>query len=324
MVSNGVLAACVAVASLFVPFTYAVVMAIVLSVAFRPITPTMAVVAVVAFLFATNFSGDHSPPNFKDHRVIVCGASTGIGESTAMEYAAAGARIVIAARRREALEKVAENCRAAGAKEVHVVAVDFSDESNCTHLINESVRLLGGIDTIILNHITGFWGPWHGAEHHRTLENILRVNTLSYIYLSSAAFPWLEQSHGRIAVVSSMAGRVGMPNVAPYAASKHALHGFFTSWRHELVHTGSNVSISVCMLGNIDTPNARLATSTDLAHLTRHPAVDAARAIISGTAARHSWVYYPQFELQPAAIMHALFPDLMDRVFRFAIYKEWL
>ncbi len=88
------LALIVAVAQFFVPLPYAVVMAIVLSVAFRPITPTMATLAVVAFLFALHFSGDNAPPTFKDQRVIVCGASTGIGESMALEYAAAGAKVI--------------------------------------------------------------------------------------------------------------------------------------------------------------------------------------------------------------------------------------
>jgi corticosteroid 11-beta-dehydrogenase isozyme 1 len=82
---------------------------------------------------------------------------------------------------------------------------------------------LGGIDTLILNHIVGYWGNWGLAGQPALLRNIIAVNTLSYIYIASNALPFLTQSNGTIAVVSSLAGVIGLPKVAPYSASKHAL-----------------------------------------------------------------------------------------------------
>jgi short-subunit dehydrogenase len=71
--------------------------------------------------------------------------------------------------------------------------------------------------------------------------------------------PWLEASRGRLVVVSSAAGKLGLPRVAPYAATKHALHGFFDSLRHELREKASNVTVTMAVLGSIDTVSAKQA-----------------------------------------------------------------
>lgn len=260
--------------------------------------------------------------DLKDKRVVVCGASTGIGAETAVLYARLGARLVIAARRQAALEEVATRCREAGAAEVHVVAVDFADEEQCRQFIERSVQLLGGLDVLVLNHIIGYWGHWGIAGRLDTLHQLLQVNTVSHIVLATHALPHLEQAGGSVAVVSSLAGRMGLPKVAPYAASKHALHGFFESLRLELAHNNSRVSLSLCVLGNIDTPNARANTGSDVDHLPRHPADAAASAIVYGTARRHPRVFFPFAELWPTTLLHAIMPETTGRLLSWTIYRD--
>ena len=87
------------------------------------------------------------------------------------------------------------------------------------------------------------------------------VNTFSFIALATAALPELEVSRGTIVAVSSMAGKMGLPAVAVYSGSKHALHGFFDSLRHDLINSGSNVSVTTAVLGSIDTNSARKGTA---------------------------------------------------------------
>ena len=83
--------------------------------------------------------------------------------------------------------------------------------------------MLGGIDVLVLNHVAGFWGNWGLDGRLDVLPTLLQVNTVSYIALATHALPLLHASNGSLAVVSSMAGHVGLPKVAPYAACKHAL-----------------------------------------------------------------------------------------------------
>ena len=71
-----------------------------------------------------------------------------------------------------------------------------------------------------------------------------------------------------------------MPRVAPYSATKHALHGFFNSLRHELAERGSNVSLTIAVLGSIDTDTARLNTKGAIDHLPKHTSLDTAIAIV--------------------------------------------
>jgi corticosteroid 11-beta-dehydrogenase isozyme 1 len=124
------------------------------------------------------------------------------------------------------LEAVANDCRALGAKEVHVIAADLADQAAVTSTIEQAIEKLGGLDILILNHIIGYFNKWNSPQGHlnnKDLAEIFSVNTLSYINAATAALPALEQSKGAITVVSSAAAKMGMPMVAPYSATKHAL-----------------------------------------------------------------------------------------------------
>ena len=110
------------------------------------------------------------------------------------------------------------------------------------------------------------------------------VNTFSFMSLATAALPELEATGGAIVVVSSMAGKMGLPAVAAYSSSKHALHGFFDSLRHDLVNSRSNVSITTAILGSIDTESAKKGTtlpdgSPALPNVVWSPADECAAAI---------------------------------------------
>ncbi|KAJ7412264.1 hydroxysteroid 11-beta-dehydrogenase 1-like protein [Willisornis vidua] len=113
----------------------------------------------------------------------------------------------------------------------------------------------GGLDYLVLNHIgrTRFQ-MWTGdVEYTRWL---MQVNFFSYVELTTAALPTLEQSRGSLVVVSSVAGKIPTPFTTSYSATKFALDGFFSSLRHELTMQKSNVSITLCILGLIDTEAA--------------------------------------------------------------------
>ena len=102
---------------------------------------------------------------------------------------------------------------------------------------------------------------WLSQRQLAIVRQTFDVNTFSFMSLATAALPVLEATGGAIVVVSSMAGKMGLPAVAAYSSSKHALHGFFDSLRHDLANSRSNVSITTAILGSIDTESAKKGTT---------------------------------------------------------------
>lgn len=196
-----------------------------------------------------------------DKRVVVTGASQGIGEELAYLYCQAGANVLLVARSKERLAAVAAECkkRAMLAREtspiVATLSADLSKVKGCgDRVVNEAKKTLGGLDILVLNHITSMGKPynahgWMAAPDVEGARKMFEVNTLSYMAISSAALPALNASAGSIVVVSSLAGKMGLPAIAGYSASKHALHGFFESLRHDLQCTASPISVSLAVLG---------------------------------------------------------------------------
>ena len=256
-------------------------------------------------------------------RVIVTGASYGIGEEIALRYCAHGARVVLTARSERLLDDVAARCRALGhpQAEAHVVVSDLSTEAGCRSLWDAARRKLGGgLDVLLLNHVLGVYKRWQDIDDRlATTRRIFEVNTFAYITLAELARSSLERSKGSVVAVSSLAGRVGLPNVAPYAASKHALHGFFDSWRHDLQSAGADVSTTMVVLGNIDTKVARKNTGPELDFLHWHSPRDAALAIVRGGAARARNVFFPAVELRIMAWLHSLAPGVAHALLRIII-----
>ncbi|KAJ0065180.1 hypothetical protein NL108_005669, partial [Boleophthalmus pectinirostris] len=189
-------------------------------------------------------------------RVLVTGASTGIGEQMAYHYARFGAQLVITARREKVLQQVVDKCLSLGAQKALYIAGDMATESDPDKVVEFTLEKLGGLDYLVLNHI----GPtpfsmWKGdIEHTRWLMKV--VNFFSYVQMAWKALPSLEQSKGSLVIISSLVGKMPWPLTAPYTATKSALNGFFGSLQHELAMRNSNVSLSICTLGSIDTETA--------------------------------------------------------------------
>lgn len=182
-----------------------------------------------------------------DGVVLLTGASAGIGRELALQLAASaqtGTRLALAARDRARLEEVAALCRARGA-EVVAIPTDVGVEADCRRLVERTAAELGGIDMLLLNAGQDMGARFDELADTSVLERILRVNYLGPAWLTGAALPFLKARRGRIVVVSSLAGLTGVPTRTGYAASKHALHGFFDSLRIELAGTGVSVTL-VC------------------------------------------------------------------------------
>ena len=175
-------------------------------------------------------------------RIILTGASEGIGRALALALAARGTRLALAARDRERLESVAHECRALGG-EARAMPTDVTNEQDCEWLIDETVKAFGGIDVLIHNAGITMWSRFDTLEDRSIFERLLEVNYLAPVRLTALALPQLKQSKGLIVAVASLAGLTGVPERSGYAASKHAMVGFFDSLRIELAGSGVDVSV---------------------------------------------------------------------------------
>jgi short-subunit dehydrogenase len=186
--------------------------------------------------------------SFSQQVIWITGASTGIGEALALALARQGARLVLSARNEAALQRVAAACAPA---ETLVLPLDLADAARLPALVAPVLARFGRLDVLINN----------GGVSQRSLalettlevdRRLMEVNYFGTVALTKAVLPvLLGQGQGRIVTVSSLVGKFGTPYRSAYAASKHALHGFFDSLRAELA--GSGVGITLICPGFIRT-----------------------------------------------------------------------
>jgi short-subunit dehydrogenase len=179
---------------------------------------------------------------FRENVVVITGASSGIGRAMALQLAEQGAWLALAARDIQRLEQVALECRGRGGRAL-AVQTDVSDQAQCQRLIERTLSEYGRIDTLVNNAGLTMWARFDELHDLDPLEQIMQINYFGSVYCTRAALPSLKQTHGRIVVVSSLTGKAGVPTRSGYAASKHALVGFFDSLRIELAGSGVSVTI---------------------------------------------------------------------------------
>jgi NADP-dependent 3-hydroxy acid dehydrogenase YdfG len=173
---------------------------------------------------------------------LVTGASSGIGRSTALALAAAGAQVALVARRAERLKELAAQVEAAGGQAL-VRAADITDEGDATRAVEDAIGHFGGLD--ILVNAAGMTQVSRVENANLTdWQYVFELNFWSALYTSRAAIPALKVRGGDIVNISSTAGRRAVgPTFGSYSASKHALTAFNESLRQEVALAGIRVCI---------------------------------------------------------------------------------
>lgn len=181
---------------------------------------------------------------FKDKVIWVTGASSGIGEALALELAKQEARLILSARREDELKRVAALTKLPEL-DLMILPFDLKDTSNATALTASIINKFGRIDMLVNNG-----GMSQRAEAEKTSieidRELMEINYFSYINLTKAVLPYMKrQKSGHIIVISSIAGKFGFYLRSGYSAAKHALHGFYESFRLETEKLGIKTLI-VC------------------------------------------------------------------------------
>jgi len=180
----------------------------------------------------------------RDTRVVVTGASRGIGRALARGFAARGAVLGLLARSEDGLREVEEGIPG---DEHHILAADVGDAA----AVRRALEAFGRADVVVANAGVAHYGPFLDMDLEK-IERMTRINWLGTVYTVAAALPpMLERRSGHLVVVSSGAGLRAFPEAAVYGATKAAQRGFAEALRHELAGTG--VSLTTVFPGEFAT-----------------------------------------------------------------------
>lgn len=257
---------------------------------------------------------------FKDKVVWITGASSGIGEALVKAFAAAGARIVLSARRTEELERVK---KAAGLSDdrAFILPLDLGNLPDAQPFAEQVMNRFGRIDVLVNNG--GISQRAYAEETDlATDRKIMEVNFFATITLTKAVLPiMLKQQDGHLVIMSSISGKFGFYLRTAYSASKHALHGYFDSLRLETEKKGIRVLI-VCP-GKIQT-NISLHALTgkggthntmDQSHTEGMPAEQCAAEVLDAMRVNKEEVLIGGREIK-AVTIRRFFPKLFSRLIR--------
>jgi short-subunit dehydrogenase len=192
-------------------------------------------------------------------RVIITGASSGIGLSAAREFAREGADVALLARSEKGLEHAAAQAQEHGAT-AHVIPVDLTDREAAERAMAEAIELLDGLDVLVTNAAASAYGSFKDIPAD-AFDRSIASTFHTAVYVIRAALDELEASGGVIVANVSTAARTGIPDQSPYTAAKHALRGFLSALRVELRADASRVRVAMVHPSPIDTPFWRHATS---------------------------------------------------------------
>lgn len=183
--------------------------------------------------------------DIKGKVVIVTGASSGIGEATARQFAREGAKVVLAARRVDRLQALAQEIAAMSTgAEAFVVQADLSRLEDIQTLIKQTLDKYGRIDVLVNNAGFGRLDWLEKLDPIKDIQSQFDVNVLGVIQTTRQALPvMMKQRSGHIINMCSMAGLVATPTYTIYAACKHAVHGFSEALRREVKPWGIDVSM---------------------------------------------------------------------------------
>jgi short-subunit dehydrogenase len=257
-----------------------------------------------------------------ENKVIwLTGASSGIGEALAYELSQKGAKLILSARRKEELARVKGNCSSTSQAGIRILPVDLEKADMLKLSTEAAIQIFGHVDILINNG--GISQRSMVAETDLAVDRrIMEVNYFGALALTKYLIPhFIQRKQGHFVTVTSLTGKFGTPYRSAYAASKHALHGFFDAVRAE--HYKDNINVTMICPGFIQTSLTLSALTADGSPLNKmdakqykgKPADWCARKIVSAIENNKEEVYIGGREVL-AVYIKRFFPRIFSKVIR--------
>jgi short-subunit dehydrogenase len=194
------------------------------------------------------------PKRVADSVAVITGASTGIGRATALRFAREGGTVVVAARRRDALESLAAECRRLGGRALPFV-LDVADQAAVEQLATTTHERFGRIDVWINNAAVTMFARF-GDGPIEDYRRVIETNLFGCIYGARAALQYFRrQGAGVLINIASVVGRLSQPYTSAYVLTKHAVRALGMSLRQELLlEHASDIYVCTVMPASTDTP----------------------------------------------------------------------
>ncbi|OMO79026.1 Short-chain dehydrogenase/reductase SDR [Corchorus olitorius] len=282
--------------------------------------PTLCFIRSCEWLYNTLYSDPHMDAKV----VIITGASSGIGEQIAYEYAKKGANLVLVARREDRLQAIRQKATQIGAKNVLIIAADVVKEEDCRRFVNETVNLYGRVDHLVNTVSLGHTFYFEEATDTSMFPHFLDINFWGNVYPTFAALPHLHKSKGRIIVNASVENWLPLPRMSLYAAAKAALVNFYETLRLEVMN--DEIGITIATHGWVGADMSRgkfmLEEGADMqwkeereVRASGGTVEEYARLIVSGACRGDAYVKYPSWH--DTFLLYRVFaPNVLSWTFR--------
>ncbi|PHT94462.1 11-beta-hydroxysteroid dehydrogenase-like 5 [Capsicum annuum] len=286
--------------------------------------PALYFINTCEWLYNSYFGED-----MEDKVVIVTGASSGIGEQIAYEYAKKKAHLVLVARRETRLWGISENARALGAKSVLITAADVVKEADCRRFITETVNLYGRVDHLVNTASLGHTFYLEEATDTNVFPILMDINFWGNVYPTYVALPYLRQSRGRVIVNASVESWLPLPRMSLYSAAKAGLVNFYETLRFEV---DGDVGVTIATHGWIGTEMTggkfMLEEGAEMqwkeereVHASGSSVEDFAKLIVSGACRGDPYVKYPSW--YDIFLLYRVFtPNVLQWTFRMLLSSQ--
>ncbi|KAG6754230.1 hypothetical protein POTOM_042250 [Populus tomentosa] len=226
--------------------------------------------------------------------VLITGASSGIGEQIAYQYARRGARLALVARREDRLRGVASEARKMGSPDVMMIRADVSKVEDCKRFVDEAMKHFGQLDHLVNNAGIPCVCLLEEAPNISDLNSVVDINFWGSVYGTYFAVPHLRKTQGKIIVISSAAGRFPCPRASIYGASKAALISLYESLRIEF---GSDIGITIVTPGLVksEMTTGELRSKAKVESLPVESTEDCAKAVVDSACRGDRYLVEPSW-----------------------------
>jgi short-subunit dehydrogenase len=262
----------------------------------------LAVISASLYYFlwpAPPLSDEQLTAHLKNKVVLICGASSGIGEELAYQLGGHGSKLALIARSQDKLQRVKEELMQRGtpAENVFIFPFDFSNVTGSKDVVDKTLREFGALDYLVSNHAAWITDPFLAVPYLQNpdyIDMIFRVNLFSHIQLAVHALPHLEKRRGHMYFSSSVAGEVPSYRSAIHCSTKYAMNGFFYSLQQELLARESPVSLTIGAIGLIWTKElSQILASVNPPDWSKGSVEECARGMAESYVTRPQTMTYP-------------------------------